>query len=118
MTAISSEAFQRAQKVRGLRAGDNLVGVAELIQTFSDAAKAACGYGGSGVRDNLAPFILADPVDPLLIEAREIVGVSGLYDPTEAETALLDGSGAMRIALAALKRGMELAPQYDTGKGA
>ena len=56
----------------------------------------------------------AEPVDPLLIEAREIVINDGT-DRTEHQKAVIrthDGTnGKVALALAALKRGMELAKE-------
>jgi hypothetical protein len=87
-----------------------LTALARYIQQVSDAAKAVDGRlaelgiaDASSTRGLLAPFILPDPVDPLLIEAKEIVRAS--Y-PAMAP----DYNGRrVTIALAALKRGMELA---------
>lgn len=57
------------------------------------------------------------PVDPLLIEARELAAQErersfrGERTPEEYRSGAADGTPVMRLALAALKRGMELAPR-------
>lgn len=109
MTEISEAAKLKAQEVVGGWTADGLLErVGAYIQQVSDAAKELADQGTINlseqvVRDELAPFILPDPVDPLLIEARNLT-VEGFG------RAISLGRGPVEdIALAALKRGMELA---------
>ncbi len=58
--------------------------VAEFIQQVSDAAKASAGLaGGNGrgqaIRNNLAPFILPDPVDPLVLVCSDLFDNGHLF---------------------------------------
>jgi len=94
--------------------------VARLIQDVSDAAKAADatadlnGFAPRSVlRQHFAPFILPEPVDPLLIEARSLVaGRHPGHDETGYRCRIMAGKEddhpAVQNTLAALKRGIEI----------
>lgn len=83
-----------------------VLALARQIQAFSDAAKAARDHGVTEEAwDVLGPFILPEPVDPLLTEAREIVRASyPEMDPAYT-------GRRVTVALTALRRGIELAKE-------
>ena len=75
---------------------------------------------GGSVLQNLALYVAAHeepPVDPLLIEAREIVANADVSRTLNQTMAIREGRGGERqveIALAALKRGIELAEEQSS----
>lgn len=98
---------------------------ARYIQEVSDAAKAVCDYEASDFTDKkLTPFILPDPVDPLLIEARRLWAAEApdfyyegcCYKAASSGPGFdliiagkLDSRPPVQRYVVALKRGMELA---------
>jgi hypothetical protein len=139
MTDISEAALEQADCLAAQQAGSASAAyraaLARLIQQFSDVAKESVdilGIPDHSAREaeaaiaNLDQFILPDPVDPLLIEAREIVATSD-HDPwpgspwhvNQAEL-IRAGRGddmlVVRAAYNGLKRGMELASQAGASK--
>lgn len=143
MTEISEAAKAKAEELVASHWGDcppgmpgidvQLSAFARFIQQVSDAAKSVLVIAGDKycangdmVSTNLAPFILPDPVDPLLVEAREIAAkvCRGALTPgKEADnfvSAILRGErdepafSGVSTALAALRRGMELAQEQQS----
>lgn len=70
MTKPSDEALMRAaDMLRGMQRSHEVeVAVATLLQEVSDAAKeVSCNWAiPNGLQERLAPFILPEPVDPLM----------------------------------------------------
>jgi hypothetical protein len=94
---------------------------ARYIQQVDEACREAVDYIngnapglGHAIDERLSPFIVGQ-VDPLLIEARELAAqerervFSGERTPEEYRSGSADGTPVMSLALAALRRGMELA---------
>jgi hypothetical protein len=81
--------------------------LARYIQQVSDAAKEIVPFGGQRASELLTPFILPEPVDPLLIEAAKFAESWAPEMVTPLAPARLERLQTM--ALAALKRGTELA---------
>jgi len=85
-----------------------------FIQDVSDAAKEHARHYGDSSKEwaKLYAFILPDPVDPLLIEARKLVECTVHWSAATdrmLQSGQNDSTPEVKIALAALKRGMELA---------
>ena len=73
-------------------------------EVFSNPSYPACIAFARYIAEHEEP-----PVDPLLIEAREIAAGFKHYEPEDVLAGQLDHSVALQMTLAALKRGMELA---------
>lgn len=95
-----------------------------FVQFIADADKAARevdavfaqnGYSTKGqTRSLLSAFILPDELDPLLIEARSLVETTVHWSPAtdrDLQSGKNDTTPEVKIALAALRRGMELAKE-------
>lgn len=74
----------------------------KFISQVSDACKVVEGSHAFPPHAELAPFILPDPVDPLLIEAKRM-----------RDEWLDNDDGALDLCLKALKCGIELASKSD-----
>lgn len=116
MSGISEAANHRWTQLL-VEAGDPHVAGRLLVQQFSDAAKNAREAGvPEEIWDALSPFILPESPDPLLIEAREVLGDwaedtwgFGSRQALDYRNGVYGDDSNTRLALAALKRGMELA---------
>lgn len=104
-----------AQKVQDMK--DSYIGTAfaRFIQEVSDAVKRAKGNRSPEADEILAPFILPEPVDPLLEElpalfeaAKERLGQGEGYTRADIITKGGHEMWEARVALAALKRGIEI----------
>jgi hypothetical protein len=122
VSEISEAAMKKAETLVPYSATSAEVeAVARFVQAVSDAAKEvfaahdhySCTCTDRGpLKQVLAPFILPDPVDPLLIEARKVaadVFHDHRYQGAPFEKGGFDEHPEVQIALEALKRGMELA---------
>jgi hypothetical protein len=110
MAEISEAAVARACELMPYAATNaEVMKVAAYIQQVSDAAKSIDAATSSidSITRALAPFELPEPVDPLLIEAAKFAEGWAPEMVTPLAPARLER--LQNMALAALKRGMELA---------